>query len=73
MGGDFPDAARTFARLAGESERDTRVAAEYWEARALEYAGAPEAKAKLTHVAQQHGETFYGVLASARLGIVPAV
>ncbi len=72
MGGDFPDAARIFARLAGESEHDTRVAAEYWEARALEYAGAPEAKAKLTHVAQQHGETFYGVLATARLGIATA-
>jgi soluble lytic murein transglycosylase len=69
LAGDYPAAAKVFGRLAGESERETRVAAEYWEARALDNVGAPEAQAKLAHVAQEHGETFYGVLASARLGI----
>jgi soluble lytic murein transglycosylase len=68
LAGDYPAAAKVFGRLAGETERETRVAAEYWEARALDNVGAPEAQAKLAHVAQEHGETFYGVLASARLG-----
>jgi soluble lytic murein transglycosylase len=69
LAGDYQAAAKVFGRLAGETERETRVAAEYWEARALDNVGAPEAQAKLAHLAQEHGETFYGVLASARLGL----
>jgi soluble lytic murein transglycosylase len=69
LAGDYPAAAKVFGGLTGESEREPRVAAEYWEARALEQVGAPEAQTKLAHIAQEHGETFYGVLASARLGI----
>ena len=69
LAGDYPEAAKVFGRLAGESERETRVAAEYWEARALDKVGDPGARAKLVHIAQEHGESFYGVLASARLGI----
>jgi soluble lytic murein transglycosylase len=69
LAGDYPAAAKVFGRLAGESERETRIAAEYWEARALDNIGDPEAQTKLGHIAQEHGESFYGVLASARLGI----
>ncbi len=71
LAGDHVAAAERFARIAPASEREPRVAAEYWEARALENAGNPEAKAKLTHVAEQHPATFYGVLAGARLGLAP--
>ena len=71
LAGDYAAAAERFARLAAASERETRVAAEYWEARALENVGDPEAQAKLAHVAEEHPATFYGVLASARLGIAP--
>src|SRR5262249_18503413 len=68
LAGDYPAAAKVFGRLAGESERETRIAAEYWEARALDKVGDPEAQTKLVHIAQEHGESFYGVLASVRLG-----
>jgi peptidoglycan lytic transglycosylase len=71
LAGDYAGAAEGFARIAPASERETRVAAEYWEARALENAGDPAARAKLTHVAEQHPATFYGVLADARLGLAP--
>lgn len=71
LSGDHAGAAERFGRLAPGSEREPRVAAEYWEARALENAGNPEARAKLTHVAEQHPTTFYGVVAAARLGLAP--
>src|SRR5262249_47067399 len=61
-----------FARVATASERETRIAAEYWEARALRNAGDPGAAAKLSHVAEEHPASFYGVLAAAMLGIAPA-
>lgn len=70
LAGDFPAAADTFGRLAPAAERDSRVAAEYWQARALERAGAPEATAKLSHIAERHAQTFYGMLAATRLGLV---
>jgi peptidoglycan lytic transglycosylase len=69
LAGDPVGAAERFARIAAASEREMRVAAEYWEARALQNAGAPEATAKLVHVAEQHPASFYGVLAAARLGL----
>jgi soluble lytic murein transglycosylase len=72
LAGDQLGAAERFARLVPASERETRVAAEYWEARALENAGDPEARTKLLHVAEQHPATFYGVLAGTRVGLPPA-
>ena len=71
LSGDHAGAADSFRRLAPAAARDLRVAAEYWEARALERLGAPDARAKLTHVAEQHATTFYGMLAAGRLGVAP--
>lgn len=68
LAGDDAEAARIFAALAIDCDRRTRVAAEYWEARALERLGTPEAASKLRHVAERHGATYYGALARARLG-----
>jgi soluble lytic murein transglycosylase len=70
LAGDYTGAADRFARLAPASERDARVAAEYWEARALENAGDAGARTKLAHVAEQHSTSFYGMLAGTRLGTV---
>lgn len=69
LAGDAADAARIFAALAIDCDRRTRVAAEYWEARALERLAAPEAGPKLRHVAERHATTYYGALARARLGL----
>jgi soluble lytic murein transglycosylase len=44
------------------------VAAEYWEARALERLGDPRSQDRMLHVAERHGETYYGALMRARLG-----
>jgi peptidoglycan lytic transglycosylase len=71
LAGDRSAAAESFGRLAASGERETRVAAEYWEARSLEQIGSPEAVAKMTHIADEHPATFYGMLASARLGLTP--
>ncbi len=71
LAGDPAGAAERFGRVAAASERETRIAAEYWEGRALENAGDPGAAAKLAHVAEQHPASFYGVLAATRLGIAP--
>jgi soluble lytic murein transglycosylase len=71
LAGDRAAAAETFGRLASSGERETRVAAEYWEARSLAQIGSPDAAAKMAHVADEHPATFYGMLASARLGLAP--
>jgi soluble lytic murein transglycosylase len=71
LAGDHEAAAESFGRLAVAGERETRVAAEYWEARSLEQIGDPEAASKMAHVAEEHPATFYGMLASARLGVAP--
>ncbi len=71
LAGDHAAAAESFARLAAGGERETRVAAEYWEARSLEQVGSPDATAKMAHVADDHPATFYGMLASVRLGLAP--
>jgi peptidoglycan lytic transglycosylase len=71
LAGDNQGAAERFARVATASERETRIAAEYWEARALQNAGDPGATVKLNHVAEEHPGSFYGVLAAGRLGIAP--
>ncbi len=68
---DYAGAAERFGNLAPASERGIRIAAEYWEARALEHLGAPEARTKFAHVAEQHATSFYGILAAARLGMAP--
>lgn len=68
LAGDYRAAAETFQSLSSDSERDTRIAAEYWEARALEALGSAEAHAQLTHVAERHPATYYGALARTRLG-----
>jgi soluble lytic murein transglycosylase len=71
LSGDHAAAAESFARLAPAASRDQRIAAEYWEARALEPIDRAAANAKLAHVAEQHPTTFYGALAATRLGITP--
>jgi len=71
LAGDHAGAADSFHRLAAAASRDMRVAAEYWEARAVERLDAEDARAKLIHVAEQHATTFYGMLAASRLGIAP--
>lgn len=68
LAGDYRAAAETFDALSNDSERDTRIAAEYWEARSLEALGSPEAPSHLAHVAERHPATYYGGLARARLG-----
>jgi len=72
LAGDAAAAATVFASLAIDCDRRTRVAAEYWEARALEHLGAPNAVAKFQHIAEQHAATYYGALARARLGTASA-
>ncbi len=71
LAADYAAAAQAFHDLAIDSERDTRIAAEYWEARSLEALGSAEADAKLTHVADRHAATYYGGLARARRGEPP--
>ena len=68
LAGEPAEAVRTFSTLSLDGDRRTRIAAEYWEARALEHLGSPEAMAKLRHLATRHPRTYYGALARARLG-----
>ena len=46
LAGDHAAAAESFARLAAGGERETRVAAEYWEARSLEQARQPRRRSQ---------------------------
>jgi soluble lytic murein transglycosylase len=68
LSGDYRAAADTFDSLSSDSERDTRIASEYWEARSLEALGSPDAPERLAHVAERHPATYYGGLARDRLG-----
>ncbi len=68
LAGDYKSAAATFQELSSDSDRDTRIASEYWEARSLEAMGSTEASGRLEHVAERHPATYYGALARIRLG-----
>ena len=69
LGGQMPQAAQAFAQLAGRSGGTTRVAAEYWQARALARLGRrEEANELLAHVAERHPRSYYAGLAEERLG-----
>jgi len=71
LAGKHAAAAAQFRAVARRA-KSTRVAAEYWEARALEQAGnADEATERLTHVAEHHRRTYYGALAAERTGRPP--
>src|SRR5207245_623712 len=62
-------AADAFARLAARSAKAARIAAEYWQARALARLGrGAEARALLVHVAERHPRSYYAGLAEERLG-----
>ena len=67
---DYPAAADAFARVAGNgSDAETRAAGLYWAARS-DIAGAhPERVAARLRTASRMGETFYGMLAGAALGL----
>jgi soluble lytic murein transglycosylase len=71
LAGDDTRAAAELGALASATSGDERVAAEYWEARALERLGDPRSHDRMLHVAERHGETYYGALMRARLGLGP--
>jgi soluble lytic murein transglycosylase len=72
LAGEHAAAAAQFHAIARRASRSGRVAAEYWEARALEQAGdADQAAQGLAHVAERHGRTYYGGLAAERIGRPP--
>src|SRR5437879_6082953 len=69
LAGEMAAAAGAFARLAGRSTGAARVAAEYWQARALTRLGrGAEARNLLVHVAERHPRSYYAELAEERLG-----
>src|SRR5439155_580871 len=60
LAGEMAAAAEAFARLAGRSTGAARVAAEYWQARALTRLGrGAEARNLLVHVAERHPRSYY--------------
>lgn len=71
LAGDDARAAAELGSLASASSGRERIAAEYWEARALERAGDARSEERMRHVAERHGETYYGALMRARLGLEP--
>jgi soluble lytic murein transglycosylase len=69
LAGEMAPAAEAFARLAGRSAGAARVAAEYWQGRALARLGrGAEARALFVHVAERHPRSYYASLAEERLG-----
>ena len=69
LAGDFTAAADWFGRVALGTAKGTRVAAEYWQARALARLGrAEKAHERLTHIAAHHATSYYAELAEERLG-----
>lgn len=69
---DYAAAARAFGAVGSRgSDSDMRAAGLYWAARAETAAGKPENVQPLLRTASRLNETFYGMLAGQRLGIVP--
>src|SRR5262249_37401930 len=67
--GDFTAAADWFGKIALGSARGARVAAEYWQARALaRLHHAERARERLTHIVARHKTSYYAELAEDRLG-----
>jgi soluble lytic murein transglycosylase len=71
LAGDDARAAAELGTLASATSGHERVAAEYWEARALERMNDPRSQDRMLHVAERHGQTYYGALMRARLGLEP--
>jgi soluble lytic murein transglycosylase len=71
LAGDVVGAAQEFGTLAAASSGRERIAAEYWEARALNRFGDGRSRDRMLHVAERHGDTYYGALMRARLGLDP--
>jgi soluble lytic murein transglycosylase len=66
--GDYGGAADAFGTLGGESNRRARLAGGYWQARALEQLGDDaEARRRLGTLAETSPDSYYGLLARARL------
>ena len=69
LAGDVAAAAGEFGALADRTRPPARVAAEYWEARALERLGrADAARARFAHVVERHPDSYYADAAARRLG-----
>ncbi|HZP40476.1 MAG TPA: lytic transglycosylase domain-containing protein [Candidatus Binatia bacterium] len=69
LGGRFADAEAAFHTLAERSGDGVRIAAEYWDGRALERLGrTAEARERFAHVAERHRLSYYATLAEERLG-----
>src|SRR5438128_12491808 len=69
LAGEIAAAAEAFARLAGRSAGAARIAAEYWQGRALARLGrGGEARALFVHAAEPHFRSYYAGLAAERLG-----
>ncbi len=70
LDGNFSAAADWFGGLSQRSGGRLRVAAEYWQGRALARAGETEtARRLLEHVATRHPTSCYAVFATASLGL----
>jgi len=68
LAGDFAAAADAFGRADADAIDDFGLAAAYWRARALGQLADPAAATLLAAIAAAHPATYYGWLASERLG-----
>src|SRR5438034_727432 len=67
--GEIEAAERAFADVARHTKHATRIAAEYWRARALGRLGRDAAaRERLEHVADHHPTSYYAGLAEERIG-----
>jgi soluble lytic murein transglycosylase len=67
LAADWTRAAAAFGGLAARADADA-LAARYWQARALERAGNPRGRRALDTLAATEPDTYYGWMASRRLG-----
>ena len=70
LAGEWLRSAAAFASLAARDDADA-LAARYWRARALERAGDPTGATLLQELAAAEPDTYYGWMASRRLGREP--
>jgi len=68
MGGDWSAAAGRFGTMANGPDQSLRVAAAYWQARALDNDSDPAGNEALRHLADTEASTYYGYMAGRRLG-----
>ncbi|UAK26202.1 lytic transglycosylase domain-containing protein [Sphingomonas nostoxanthinifaciens] len=69
---DYAAAADAFTAVAGNGgDAETIAAGHFWAARAMTAAGKPDRVAAHLRAASRLGETFYGLVAGAALGVPP--